>query len=133
MLFVASKKSIKAAHPTLGKIEIAGEFPQAESLDDAVKFCGGEVATLEFINSAIEYNAKNTTRGFVRNSSETDGVEKIATGGADAMRNYAPSSERTRKGNYKERAQKLDAVTALVESGREFTREELLALLMGTK
>lgn len=144
MKYVRSEKPVTTTKEIGGKkyeIKVTVETPQAESMDEAITFDGGQDAALEFHNSAVDTNAKNGARAILRNLPDTafsivDGEARLNTDAEkkvqDAAREYSPVAGARDLGKAK-KAEKYDEVKALVESGKEFTREELLALLAGAK
>lgn len=130
MKFVTAENPVTTKHPKLGEISITVEVPQVESVEEAVKFCGGDDGFLEYFNNAIETSAKNGGRAALRNLPENANLDEARPKIQSIVKEYAPSSSGERKVSAKKT---LDSVRSLVESGQEFTREQLLELLMKAK
>lgn len=133
MKFVASEKPVTTKHTKLGEISVNVEVPQVESLEEFVTFCGGADSALEFVNSQIETNAKNGGRAALRNLPENANLDEAKTKIIGIVKEYAPQAGGDRAPSAKKKAATLDQVAALVNSGQEFTREQLLALLAQAK
>lgn len=132
MKFIQSKKPITTKHDKLGEISVSVEVPQVESLDEFIQFAGGPDSALEFINSQIETNAKNGGRAALRNLAENVNMDEAKTKIQGIVKEYAPSAG-SREPSKAKKAQALDNIAALVNSGQEFTREQLLELLASAK
>lgn len=130
MKFVKADKPITApSHKTLGELSIEVEVPQVESMEELVQFCGGEQNAIDFFNGAIETNAKNGGRAALRNAPADANVEELKAKVIDLVRKYSPEASAERGPSKAKKAESFDAVKALVESGQDFTREQLLELL----
>lgn len=128
MKYVAPEKVVKTKHEKLGDIEVNVEVPQCESIEEFVTFCGGEANALAYANSAIETAAKNGVRTGGRAAAADITKEALVEKLQKLAKDYSPSTA-GRGASVKAKAAKFDAVEELVKSGKEFTREELLALL----
>jgi len=133
MRFVKADKPVTTNHKTLGEIKVEVEVPQAESLEEAVQFCGGEENFLAYFNSSIETSAKNVGRAALRNAPPDANMDELTTKVIDLVRNYSPEASASREPSKAKKAEKFDAIAELVKSGQEFTKEQLLALLEGAK
>lgn len=132
MKFIKSEKPVTTNHLKLGEIKIEVEVPQLENLEEAKTFCGGEDGLLEFLNSQIETNAKNGGRAALRGLPENANLDEARPKIQSIVKGYAPQTG-PRGESQKSRAQKFDSIKALVESGQEFTREQLLEMLAAAK
>jgi hypothetical protein len=133
MKFVKSDKPVSTTHAKLGDISVDVEVPQAESSTEAIAFCGGEDGFLAFFNSCIETNAKNGGRAALRNLPEDANLDEARVKIQGIVKDYAPQAGGDRQPSVKKKAAAFDAVKAKIESGAEFTREELLAMLADAK
>lgn len=144
MRYVLQDKPVTTDHAKLGKIEFKVETPEVQTLEEAKQACGGEEALIEFVNSQISTNAKNTARAFARNYEVAEGteltdevkaklIEEISAKGQQLAKDYSPAVDTERGPSAKKKAAAFDKVNELVASGRDFTREELMALLQATK
>lgn len=136
--YILQKKPVTTDHPKLGKIEFQVETPEAETLAEAITMCGGESDLVSFVNSQIATNAKNTARAYARTYDVAEGTDKdtfeaikaqIAVKGQSLAKDYTPSADTERGPSKAKKAQAFDNIAALVQSGKEFTKEELFALL----
>jgi hypothetical protein len=132
MRFVKAEKPVTTTHAKLGELSVEVEVPQLESLEELAQFAGSADAALVFVNNAIETAAKNGARAMLRNAPEDANREELTGKVQTTSKEYAPS-QASRGESQKAKAQKLDSVRDLVTSGKEFTREELMALLEGAK
>jgi len=133
MKFVKSDKPITTKHPKLGEISIDVEVPQCETVEELIAFCGGNDGLLEFGNSQIETNAKNGGRAALRNLPENANMDEARPKVIQIVKEYAPAAGGDRAPSKAKKAQAFDSVKALVESGQEFTKEQLLELLAQAK
>jgi hypothetical protein len=138
MKFVKSEKPISMKdHPKHGEIKTDVEFPQIEGEGEAfwnefVTFCGGEEIAREMINGLIEDKAKNGGRAALRNIPDDADLTVALAKVAEIVKGYTPQAADGRE----VRAAKVkafDNAKALLESGKEFSREELLALFAAGK
>lgn len=130
MKFVTAEKQITTKHPKHGEIKVTVETPQAESYSDFETFAGGADKALEFVNSALDTAAKNAARAYMRQAPETASVEQITTKAQELSRGYSVQS--TGRGSAGREAQnKVDTALTALKSGKELTRDELIALLEG--
>lgn len=132
MRFVKAEKPVTTTHAKLGELSVEVEVPQLESLEELAQFAGSADAALVFVNNAIETAAKNGARAMLRNAPEDANREELTSKVQTTSKEYAPS-QASRGESQKAKAIKLDSVRDLVTSGKEFTREELMALLEGAK
>jgi hypothetical protein len=133
MKFVKAEKPVTTKHADLGEISVEVEVPQVESLDEAVQFCGGEQGLLDYLNSNIETAAKNGGRAALRNAPKDANVDELKNKVIDLVRKYSPETSAERGPSKAKKAEAFDKVAELVNSGKEFTREELLAMLAAAK
>lgn len=133
MRFVKSDKAVTTKHAKLGNISIDVETPQVDSLDEFVQFCGGADNALAFVNSQIETNAKNGGRAALRNLPEDANLAEATPRIQGIVKEYSPSAGGSRGPSVKAKAATLDRVTEALQSGKEFSREELLAMLSAAK
>jgi hypothetical protein len=147
MKFVKAAKPLTTKHPALGELSVEIETPQYDSLPEFVQHAGGDDKALEFINGAVDTAAKNAGRAKMRTSTyeaPKDGspeekqnhaanfIKELYGTVVGIVKDYTPSSDRTpSKARRAEAA--LTSISELVASGREFTREELQALLDAAK
>lgn len=132
MRFVKSDKPIGTKHAKLGEIEVDVEFPQVDSLDEFIQFAGGQQEALDYINSAVETAAKNGGRAALRNLAENADIAVARPKIQAIVKEYTPQSSGERAPS-KKKAAAFDNVAALIESGKEFSREDLLAILAAAK
>lgn len=142
MLYVLQDKPVTTKHDKLGDISFKVEVPQAQSLAEATTMCGGEQALLDFVNSGIATNAKNAARAYARNYTVAEGVDPatypqlvttVQTTGQAQAKDYNPASDTERGPSKTKKAAGFDAISALIESGQELTKEALLKILAGAK
>lgn len=133
MKWIKTEKPVATKHPKLGDLSVEVEVPQVESVADFITFCGGEDGAVAFVNSNIETNAKNGGRAALRNAPEDSNVEELKKKVFDIVRDYAPRDGGDRQPGKAKKAAAFDSIKALVESGKEFTREELLAMMESAK
>lgn len=130
MRFVQAEKPVTTNHPKLGKVEVYVEVPQLESLEDAEKFFGSTDAQLAFINNAVETNAKNGARAYLRAlDSDKTTIEEAIAKAKELAHNYSAQSGASREPTVRKQAQAAKDIKALLESGQELSKEQLLAML----
>ncbi len=132
MKFIKADKPVSTNHKTLGAISVEVEVPQVESIEEFTQFAGGTDSALAFINNAIETNAKNGGRAALRTAPDTAVLDDLTVKVQGIVRDYAPQSG-DRAPSKAKKAQAFDTIASLVSSGKEFSREELLALLEQAK
>jgi hypothetical protein len=132
MKFVKAEKPVTTTHAKLGDLSVDVEVPQVESLEEFSQFAGGNDNAVAFINNAIETAAKNGGRAMLRNAAEDADKTELFAKVQSTTRDYTPGTAQ-RGVSQKAKAASYDAVKELVESGKEFTKEELLALLAASK
>lgn len=133
MRFVASEKPITTKHAKLGELSVNVEVPQCDSMAEVVTYCGGEDAALAFFNSQIETNAKNGGRVVLRDLPDNANIDEAKVKVQNVVKEYAPRAGGDRTPGKAKKAAAFDEVAALVNSGQEFTREQLLELLAKAK
>lgn len=142
MKLVQQERPVATNHPVLGKIEFLVEVPQAESLEEATTMAGGTDALVAFFNSQVATNAKNAARAYARGADipkETPEAEHaglkagIETKGQQLARDYSPSADTERGPSKAKKAAAFDNLKALVDSGTEFTLEQLQSILAAAK
>lgn len=133
MKFVKSEKPIKTTHAKLGELSVDVEVPQMDSVEEFIQFCGGNDGALEFVNSQIETNAKNGGRAALRNLPENANMDEARPKIQGIVKDYTPQSSGDRQPSTKKKAAVLDDIASLVNSGQEFTKEQLLELLAKAK
>lgn len=133
MKFVKSDKPITTKHAKLGDLSIDVEVPQMESVEELIQFCGGNDGLLEFCNSQIETNAKNGGRAALRNLPENANMDEARPKIMGIVKDYTPQSSGDKAPSAKKKAAAFDDIATLVNSGQEFTKEQLLELLSKAK
>lgn len=132
MKFVKAEKDVTTTHAKLGELSVTVEVPQVESLAEFEQFAGGADNAVAFVNNAIETAAKNGGRAMLRNAAADADKDALLDKVRATVRDYTPGTAQ-RGVSQKVKAASYDAVKELVESGKEFTKEELLALLAASK
>lgn len=132
MKFVKAEKPVTTTHAKLGELSVDVEAPQVESLAEFEQFAGGPDNAVAFINNAIETAAKNGGRAMLRNAAADADKDALFEKVKSTVRDYTPGTAQ-RGVSQKAKAASYDAVKELVQSGKEFTKEELLALLEASK
>lgn len=133
MKFIKANKPVTTNRKKLGEISLEVEVPQVESIEEFVSLCGGTDGALEFVNNAIETAAKNGGRAALRNAADDANIDELKTRVLGIVKDYTPQTGGDRAPSKAKKAQAFDSVKALVESGKEFTRDELLAMLAAAK
>jgi hypothetical protein len=142
MDYVEQEKAVSTKHPKLGDVEFKVKVPQATSLAELTTLCGGEDGLRDFANAAISTNAKNAARAYARNYEVADGtdpntfpalISALVTKAQDKAQNYDPSTDAAAGPSKAKKAAAFDELSALVQSGKEFTKEDLFALLSKAK
>jgi hypothetical protein len=142
MKFVQQEKPVTTEHKPLGKIEFAVEVPQAETVEEVLTMVGGNENLIAFFNGQVATNAKNTARAYARGYDVAEGtdpttfptiISSIVTKGQSLARDYSPATDTERGPSKAKKAAAFDNIAALVQSGKEFTKEELFALLQQAK
>ena len=140
MRYEEQEKPVTTKHDKLGEISFKVEVPQATSLDEATTMCGGADALLAFVNSQIATNSKNVARAAARTFEVAEGVtldeatieglkKQIAEKGQTLAKNYSPATDTERGPSKAKKAAAYDQLAALVSSGKEFSKEQLMELL----
>jgi len=140
MRYELQEKPVTTQHEKLGKIEFLVEVPQASSQEEAVTMCGGTDALIAFVNSQIATNAKNVARAKARGFEVPKDVvlteeviakfiAQITEEGQALAKTYTPAADTERGPSKAKKAAAYDQLAALVNSGQEFTKEQLLQML----
>lgn len=142
MKYVLQEKPVTTNHEKLGKIEFQVEVPQAETIEEVLTMVGGNENLITFFNGQVATNAKNTARAYARGYEVAEGtaadtfpslVSNIETKGQSLARDYSPATDTERGPSKAKKAAAFDNIAALVQSGKEFTKEELFSLLQFAK
>jgi hypothetical protein len=144
MKAVPQEKPVTTNHEKLGKIEFPVEVMEVESREEMVTDAGGEEALQSFYNGQRATNAKNAARAYARNFEVPDGTEltdekiaelkaEIVAKGQKLALDYTPSADTERGPSKAKKAAAFDDIAALVNSGKEFTMDELQNLLAKAK
>ena len=134
MKFIKADKPITTTHKTLGEIVVdSPEVPQVESVDEAVQFCGGPDGFLSFFNGAVETNAKNGGRAALRTAPEGSVIEDLIAKVRDLVRKYTPEAGAERGPSKAAKAKAFDSLAEAIRSGKQLSREELEAMLLGAR
>lgn len=139
MKWTTAEKPITSKNSKLGDLAVAGdelEVPQAESIEDAVRFFGGEDKTLEFINAQIETESKNAGRVVLREAVQEEGetvsqaIARVTAAVKEKVKGWTYGGTRGKGGlSQKAAKERVDAVKARVQAGEELSADELLAML----
>ena len=123
---VSTKRS--AEDGTVEAFECTVEVPQAESVEEAVSWSGGEEDFLKFVNGAIATGAVNGARQFARNASvdKLSAVE-VAAKCQTIARGYRPSGSE-RGPSKKEQIAEFQGLMARINSDNPPSEDELRAL-----
>lgn len=144
MRYELQEKPVTTQHEKLGKIEFLVEVGLATSVEEATTLCGGADALVSFVNSQIATNAKNVARAKARGFEVPKDVTldeatidrfkaQIAEEGQQLAKSYTPATDTERGPSKAKKAAAYDNLAALVTSGQEFTKEQLMELLSLTK
>lgn len=129
----------KAIKPRAGEKERPDEWilsvdvPQAESLQEAVNWAGGEQAVLDVFNSQVATSAGNLARAHMRNAADDADPAEIEQAAKGKARDFVPETASTRGPSQKEKVQRFDKLAELVKSGQDLDRDAILALLEAAK
>ncbi|HEX9430579.1 MAG TPA: hypothetical protein VF944_09395 [Candidatus Bathyarchaeia archaeon] len=144
MLYVKQEKPVTTKHEKLGDISFEVEVPQPQDLEELKVACGGEANLVEFACGQIATNAKNVARAYARGfevpkdvtltpEKIAEFVAQIAKRGQELAHDYSPAAEGAGGPSKAKKAAAYDQIAALVESGQEFTKEQLFSLLQQAK
>jgi hypothetical protein len=133
MKFIKADKPITTNHKKHGEISLEVEVPQIESMEEFVSLCGGNDGAIEFVNNAIETASKNGGRAALRNAADDANLDELKTRVLGIVKDYTPQTGGDKAPSKAKKAAAFDDVKALVESGQEFTKEQLLELLSKAK
>jgi hypothetical protein len=116
------------------EVGVSVEVPEVDGgVAELVKFHGGEQGLVDFCNAQYATNAKNGARAPLRVLTETSNLaEAIPTIQAIA-KEYVPQAGSNRGPSKAKKLIAFDNIKSRVESGQEFTREQLLELLAEAK
>lgn len=131
MKLVKSEAPVTTTHKKFGELSVIVEYPEAESLQDAVNMHGGEDNLLRFINSSHETSARNVARPYLRGlPEETTDLEQAYGKARSLAANWSPRSETGEaRSTNKAKAARLDELKAMVTSGKTLSHKELLEFL----
>lgn len=138
MKLIKADKPLKTANETFGKVEISVEVPQYDSVSEFVNACGGEERALAVINGDVSTNAKNVGRAFARearleeNESKDAGLARVTAETQKRVREFTPETQ-DRGISAKKAKETMVSLKSALESGKDFSRDELLAMLAQAK
>jgi hypothetical protein len=102
----------------------------AESLEEAIQDAGGEKELVDHYNDHKRNRALTAGRNQYRNAPAGTVVSELIEKVKATVKNFSLSASERGIG-VKKKAEKMDTLKAALEAGKEFTREELLAMLAG--
>jgi hypothetical protein len=133
MKYVAIDKEYEIAtknHGTQKTAENFLEVPECETLEEAVKFCGGsEASVVDVVNDAIRSGAKNGALAVIRNAAEGVSLSEVFEKAKNYARTFTFSLDRGP--SKKKTLEAVDQLRELRTTGAldEMSKEDLLALL----
>lgn len=124
-------KKLTAKHKSLGDLAMALEIPQAESLEEAINWAGGQGKTLTTLNWVAVFRALSGVRSAAGNPQENETAEAFAERADKIAAEAIPSAGRVgptnkEKLSFAEAVQKRKADAQA--QGEEVSGEELLAI-----
>lgn len=128
MRFVKAEKPVTTKHENHGDLSVEVEVPRLESIEEFTTFAGGADNALEFINNAVETAAKNGGRAALRNIAKDANLDEAKAKVQQVVRDYAPQNAAGKEPSKAKKAETLDEITKLAQSG-ELTQEKLLEML----
>ena len=128
MLTLKGKINVKHATGELPEQELDIEYIVPETLEEAIKDAGGEPQLLDAYVDAKAGRAKQAGRNLYRNAPKGSAVAEIIEKVKAAVLDFSFANSSRGEG-VKKKAEKVDNLISALESGREFTREELMAML----
>lgn len=130
MKFITHEDAYEVSTKNHNKVTIPAktlEFPQIESLEEGITFCGGEEKAVDLLNDVFYSRAKNGALALVRNAASDAKMPEVIEKATRYSKTYDPSQERVGK------AVLLEGVDKIRELGKEglakLSQEELLAML----
>lgn len=141
-MYVKQETPVTTKHDVLGDIAFNIETGHVESVEAAQNDAGGAQGLVDRYNSQRDTGAKNAARAFARNFPVADGtdpatypelVRTIEVSGQAIARDYNPAAESERGPSKAKKAAGFDAISAMLESGQDISREALFAILAGAK
>jgi hypothetical protein len=105
------------------------EFPQVDTLTEAVEYCGGEEKLVELFNDLIYGRSKNGALAIVRNAPADQSVADAIERAKQYAKTYNPAAERVSKASVLEG---VDRLRSMKDDLKNMSQEELLALLEQT-
>ena len=132
MKFITHDDPFKLTSKNHGEVEIAKgtlQFPQVETLAEAVEFFGGEEKLVDNLNDLLYSRPKAGALAIVRNAAADAKLDEVIAKAQDYSKSYNPAIERVSKAALLEG---VDTLRQKKEEMRSMSQEELIALLEST-
>jgi len=117
-----------AAEGEIPEQEIEVEILQCENLEECIQDAGSENNLRDAYNDHKRNRALTAGRNQYRNAPKGTIVSELIEKVKNTVKNFS-LSESERGMGVKKKAEKVDMLKAALEAGKEFSREELLAML----
>lgn len=129
MRFLRFTKPVAGKVEGLGELNVAdAEYPQYDSLAEAVSSAGDEPKLLAYINSKVRGSAKQTITNAINSGDKALGQEKILSDARAEGRNWSIASARSRGTGVNAKANAFDDIMARVRRGESVGQDELSTL-----
>ena len=132
MRFSTHEDAFEVTTKNHGKVVVPAntlEFPQVDTLTEAVEYSGGEEKLVELFNDLVYSRSKNGSLALVRNAAADASVPDTIERAKQYAKSYNPAQERVSKAAVLEGVDKL---RSMKDDLRGMSNEDLLALLEST-
>lgn len=129
MRFLRFTKPVTGKNAELGELNVAdAEYPQFDSVAEAVSSAGDEAKLLGYINSKVRGSVKQTITNAIVSGDKALGAEKILADARKDGHDWTIASARQRGTGVTARAQAFDDIMARVRRGEQVGQDELNTL-----
>ena len=128
MRYLRFTKAITGKVEGLGELNTEGEYPQFESLAEAVASAGDEAKLLLYVNSKVRGSAKQAITNAINSGDKALGAEKILATARQEGHDWSIANARQRGTGVSAKANAFDDIMARVRRGESVSQEELATL-----
>lgn len=128
MRYLRFTKPIVGKVEELGELSTESEYPQFDSVAEAISSAGDEAKFLGYVNGRVRASVKQAVTNAINSGDKALGKDKILADARATGHDWTIASARQRGQGVTAKAQVFDDIMARVRRGEQVSQEELATL-----
>lgn len=128
MRYLRFTKPVEGKVEELGALSTEAEYPQFDSVAEAISSAGDEPKFLLYLNSRVRASVKQAVTNAINSGDKALGKDKILADARSTGHDWTIASARQRGQGVTAKAQVFDDIMARVRRGEQVSQDELATL-----